>query len=153
MGCRERERMRNSPTSSSSDLIAAALQSWWQNTVWGRKQLVAEAFANAWSFLVWDARPRLPHLKATWAMWVQNNSSDWVSKVGGYQLTVASVESQLFKAWREGICVQLLRIECLVPGSGCLSCYCILSPEPLWPEVRLAEGLAWSLCWPYYQLY
>lgn len=55
-------------------------------------------------------------------MCMQDNSSDWVSKAGGYQLTVASVESQLFKAWREGTGVQLPRTECLVPGSDCLSC-------------------------------
>lgn len=117
-----------------------------------RKKIASSGgFCKCLIIFGWDGRPRLPHLKATRAMWAQNNSPDWVSRTGGYQLTVASVESQLFKVWREGICVQLPRIEYLVPGSGCLS-YCILSPEPLWPEVRLAEGLAWSLCWLYDQL-
>jgi len=39
-----------------------------------------------------------PTWRQTWAMWVQN-----VSEAGGSQLTEASVDSQLFKAWQEGI--------------------------------------------------
>lgn len=40
----ESERMRSSHAGCSSDLTAAASQSWCQTTVWGRKQLAAEAF-------------------------------------------------------------------------------------------------------------